>query len=77
MSEQLQFLAFDKRKPKEEQARFEDDDGPVLLVVQSFPVIESGGKAKIFVCKAILIFFFSLTIRKKFPDVWENQNLAN
>ena len=37
----------------------------------------SPGKPKIFVCKAILTFFFSLTMRKKFPDVWENQNLAN
>ena len=73
MSEQLQIFAFDKRKPKEEQARFEDDDGDSVL--HSFS--GSGGKAKIFVCKAILLFFFSLTIRKKFPDVWENQNLAN
>ena len=34
-------------------------------------------KPKIFVCKAIWTFFFPLTIRKKFPDVWENQNLGN
>ena len=72
MSEQLQFLAFDKRNPEEEQARFEDDDGSVL---HSFS--GSGGKAKIFVCKAIFEFFFSLTIRKQPENVWHNQNLAN
>ena len=59
MTEQLTILAFDKRNPEEEQARFEDDDGSVL---HSFS--GSGGKAKIFVCKAIWTFFFSLTIKK-------------
>ena len=73
MSEQLQISAFDKRK---------EADGTSTIV--STTTAEGchrsrcpGGKAKIFVCKAILTFFFSLTIRKKFPDVWENQNLAN
>ena len=77
MSEQLKIFAFDKRKPKEEQARFEDDDGWRKCRKESGTPTRSPGKPKIFVCKAIWVFFFSLTIRKKFPDVWENQNLAN
>jgi len=76
MSEQLQILAFDKRK---------EADGTSTIRRRRLAVLHTGGsnfpgssvKSKIFVCKAIWTFFFSLTMRKKYPDVWQNQNLAN
>ena len=77
MSEQLQISAFDKRK---------EENGTSTMLSTTTAEGSAGGvghrhrssgKPKIFVCKAILAFFFSLTIRKKFPDVWHNQNLAN
>ena len=77
MSEQLQISAFDKRK---------EENGTSTMLSTTTAEGSAGGvghrhrssgKPKIFVCKAILRFFFSLTIRKKFPDVWHNQNLAN